>query len=137
MSETARIHRLLSAAREQAVPAPGLRRLIAAAVPQAGVASNAMLPPPPDPTDELVRRKVAILGEAYSGAMVPFRDALLASNSAEDAVARVQAAFAEWSPARVQRLVEEALQISAAAGAAGADVKPKLKNSGGGTRPPV
>jgi phage gp29-like protein len=80
----------------------------------------------PDPTDAIAERRAGALGAAYAGAMAPFRSAILASTSPEDAIQRVAALYLDWKPERVARLVEEALQITAAAGAAGAIQKAKL-----------
>jgi phage gp29-like protein len=79
-----------------------------------------------DTTDAIAERRAGALGAAYSGAMAPFRAAILASTSPEDAIQRVAALFLDWKPERVARLVEEALQITAAAGAAGAIQKAKV-----------
>lgn len=118
-----RVAQLLRAARRAAVPAPRLRQIVAAAV-QAGGGASAVamnearaIPSAPDPTDAIVARRSSELGAAYAGAMAPFREAILASNSAEDAVARVQALYVDWRPERVARLVEDALQIAAASAA--------------------
>lgn len=70
-----------------------------------------------DPTADLVAKRGAALAEAYVGAMAPFREAIIQSTSAEDAIARVSALYGEWSPRRVTEMVDEALQLAAAQGA--------------------
>jgi len=70
-----------------------------------------------DPTNDAVDRKAAALAEAYRGAMIPFRQAILESSSPEDAIARVSALYRGWSPTRVIQAVNEALELAAAAGA--------------------
>jgi hypothetical protein len=118
------VRQLLAAARQAAVPAPRLRQLVAAVARggRGAVAVNARRGAAgvADPAAEIAERRAAALGAAYAGAMAPFRQALLASNSAEEAMERVQALYADWQPERVVRLVEEALQISAAAGVSAA-----------------
>lgn len=71
-----------------------------------------------DPTAPIVESHAQALAAAYSGAMTPFREAILASSSPEDAVARVSRIYRDWSPIRVIEAVNEALQLAAAAGAA-------------------
>lgn len=66
--------------------------------------------------DAIAEAKANILAAAYRGALAPFRQAILDSTSPDDAIARVRALYADWSPAKVARLVEEALQLAAAAG---------------------
>lgn len=73
--------------------------------------------PKADPTDHAVARRAQALGEAYQGALAPMRQAILDSTSPEDALGRARAAFSGWRPHRVAALVEEGLQLAAAAGA--------------------
>ena len=54
------------------------------------------------------------LASAYHGSMAPFRAAIAASTSRDDALIRVAAAYADWKPGRVVAEVEEALQLCAA-----------------------
>lgn len=129
------VRRLLVAAQGANLPPQSLRRVVAACTQHLGQAAAANATdtarprPEADPVDAIAERRAAELGAAYAGAMAPFREAILASNSAEDAIARVQAAYADWQPGRVSRLVEEALQISAAAGAANLPLNPGVKRS--------
>lgn len=69
-----------------------------------------------DPSDEIAERRAKVLGAAYRGAMAPFRKAILESASAEDAIEKVQAAYADWSAERIAVEVEEALQLCAIEG---------------------
>lgn len=69
-----------------------------------------------DPAAKVASRKAPAIGKAYQGAMAPFRQAIMASKSPEEAIARVQMLYADWSPQHVARLVEEAFQIDAAHG---------------------
>ena len=73
----------------------------------------------PDPTDAVVRARGAALAQAYRGAMAPFRQAVLASTSREDCLARLQVLYADWPVERLAAEMETALQLAAAAGAGG------------------
>ena len=74
----------------------------------------------PDPAAEVAARKRAALGRAYEGAMAPFRDAIIASTSPEDAMRRLREIYSTWSPERLAAELEAALQLCAAHGAADA-----------------
>lgn len=79
----------------------------------------------PNPSDAAVAHRRAALTAAYRGSMAPFREAILASTSREDCLARLQTLYADWSPDRLSSELETALQIAAAAGAAAATHPPK------------
>ena len=106
--------------------------------PAAFSAPSSILHPPssprpgPDPTDRLVRDHGAALATAYRGAMAPFRAALLASTSREDALTRLQTLYADWPAARLAEELERALQLAAAQGAAGGPAGSPVARSGGG-----
>ena len=104
----ARLHRTRPALALQAVHQlrPALARI-----------ANAKKTRETDPTDEIVALKSDALAAAYSGAMIPFRQAILDSTSPEDAARRVAEVYRDWSPQRVVETVNEALQIAAASGA--------------------
>lgn len=67
------------------------------------------------PADEIARRKAAVLAAAYKGSLAPVRRIILAARSAEEAQAELQKFFADWNPAKVAAITEEALQLCAAA----------------------
>lgn len=74
--------------------------------------------PLPDTASFLAGRKAAALAQAFRGAMAPVRQLVEASNSREDLERLLAQHYADWPSARIAALVEEALQIVAAAGAA-------------------
>jgi phage gp29-like protein len=71
-----------------------------------------------DPVDGIVARRKEALVAAYKGAMAPFRQAILSSNSKEECLAKLHALYSDWSPERLASELDAALQICAAAGAA-------------------
>jgi hypothetical protein len=73
---------------------------------------------PVDPTDEVARRKAAALAQAFRGSLAPVRQIVLSSATPEEAQRKMALFFADWKPAQVNQVLEEALQICAAAGAA-------------------
>lgn len=82
-----------------------------------------VLPNPlPDTAGMIARRRAAALGQAFRGTLAPVRRLVEESSSREDLERRLRAYYADWSPDRIAGLIEEALQISAAAGAAEASV---------------
>ena len=85
--------------------------------------SATAMPPPPDPTDRLVRGHGAALAQAYRGAMAPFRAAILSSTSREDCLATLKTLYADWPAERLAEELNRALQLAAAEGAAGAGAK--------------
>ncbi len=70
-----------------------------------------------DPAAQIAAARRERLGKAYRGAMAPFREAILSSNSRSEAMQKIQALYADWSPARLNAELDEALQLCAAAGA--------------------
>ena len=74
---------------------------------------------PTDPTDPIVARKAEALAKVFRGSLAPVRAAVMDASSPEEALARVQAWYADWSPERAAAVVNEAMQIAAAAGTGG------------------
>lgn len=68
--------------------------------------------------DKIAAARATALGSAYRGAMAPFRAIILASSTREECLAKLSAAYADWSPERLNSELESALQLCAAAGAA-------------------
>jgi phage gp29-like protein len=71
----------------------------------------------PHLTDAIADPRAAALAAAFKGRYAPIRRIILESESAEDAQAKLAKFYPELSENRVTALVEEAMQISAAAGA--------------------
>lgn len=69
-----------------------------------------------DPIDQVAAARAAALGEAYRGAMAPFRQIILSSSSREECLRRLRQAYADWQPERLAAELETALQICAAEG---------------------
>jgi phage gp29-like protein len=67
--------------------------------------------------DKVVEKRVERLAAAYKGAMAPFREIILSSDSREDCLKKLKAAYADWKPDRLADELEVALQMCAAAGA--------------------
>lgn len=57
-----------------------------------------------------------VLASGYKGSMAPFAQAIRESTSKEDCLARLSAAFGDWKPARLQKLLEMGLQEAAMKG---------------------
>ena len=74
--------------------------------------------PLPDTAAGIARRRAAALAQAFRGSLAPVRRLVEQSTDRADLERRLREYYADWSPDRVAGLVEEALQISAAAGAA-------------------
>lgn len=84
-------------------------------------AFSANLPSPiSHPSDRIAAAKAKALGDAYRGNYAPVRAIILNSTSPEDCQKKLAAFYADWSPAKVNQITEEALQLCAAAGAAAA-----------------
>ena len=81
---------------------------------------SATPPIPLDPVDQIAAARAKALGAAYRGAMAPFRSIILSSSSREECLAKLSAAYVDWSPDRLAVELEDALQLCAAAGAAAA-----------------
>jgi hypothetical protein len=69
------------------------------------------------PSDRIAMARAKAMGEAYRGAMAPFRQIILSSSSREECLAKLSAAYVDWSPERLANELESALQLCAAAGA--------------------
>lgn len=89
------------------------------------MANRSAAAPGPDPADPVVARKAAVLAEAFGGALAPMRQAILDATDPDDALRRASAAFIGMRANRVAQLVDEGLQLAAAAGAA--DAAPRRK----------
>jgi len=74
----------------------------------------------PSPIDSIVRDHEAALARAFRGALAPVRQIILSSTSQKEAEHKLEALFADWPHERIAGLVEQAMQICAAKGAAGA-----------------
>jgi phage gp29-like protein len=84
---------------------------------------SAIVPKISHPSDKIAMQRAKVLGEAYRGAMAPFRNIILSSSSREECLAKLSAAYTEWSDERLASELETALQLCAAAGAADAKTK--------------
>ena len=90
------------------------------AQPLAARAATAPAPRPardPHIADQIADARIAALTAAFKGRYAPVRDIILRSTSREDALANLRAFYPELAPNRVTAIVEEAAQVSAAAGA--------------------
>lgn len=72
---------------------------------------------PRSPADKVADARAEVLTAAYSGAMAPFRTAILESHSKEECLERLKKLYADWKPGRLEEELEAALQICAAKGA--------------------
>lgn len=87
--------------------------------PLSTLSSNpSQLPRVTHPSDAIAAKRAQALGAVYRGRYGPIPQIILESNSAEEALAKIQRYVADLKPGEAERLTEEALQISAAAGAA-------------------
>jgi phage gp29-like protein len=68
------------------------------------------------PSDAIAARKAKALGEAFRGAHAPIREIILSAKSPEEAQRNLAKFYGDWSPDRVNQVLEEALQLCAAAG---------------------
>jgi phage gp29-like protein len=66
------------------------------------------------PTDRVAMARARVLGEAYRGAMAPFRNIILSSGSREECLQKLAAAYVDWQPDRLVSELEAALQMCAA-----------------------
>jgi hypothetical protein len=97
-----------------------LQRKAAAPASYALNALNASGLPPGagDPfSDDVARSKSAALARAFRGDLAPVRDIILNSASPEEALRGMTRHFSTWRPAKIAAVLEEGLQICAAAGA--------------------
>jgi hypothetical protein len=60
---------------------------------------------------------VKTLAAAYKGAMAPFRQAILSSESRESCLKRLHILYADWDPTRLAAELDHALQLCAATAA--------------------
>jgi phage gp29-like protein len=77
------------------------------------------------PVDDVVQKNVARLADAFRGANAPIREIILRSTSREDAERQLKLFYTDWKPERINAVLEEALQICAAKGAAANIKEPK------------
>lgn len=70
--------------------------------------------------DDIAREGAATLALAFRGSLAPIRRIILNSATPEECEQQIRAFYADWSPARVAPLIEEALIAYAANGAAAA-----------------
>jgi phage gp29-like protein len=68
--------------------------------------------------DTQARARAAALARAFRGSLAPVREIILQSATPAEAEKKLAAFYADWKPEKVHALLEEALQIAAAAGAA-------------------
>jgi phage gp29-like protein len=68
------------------------------------------------PVDDVVKKNVARLADAFRGANAPIREIILNSTSREDAMKKLKLFYTDWKPERINAVLEEALQICAARG---------------------
>jgi hypothetical protein len=84
------------------------------------------------PTDRVAAARAAALEAAYRGTMAPFRQAVLAAGSREEALENLRALYKDWSLERLANELDIGLQICAAAGAAAAADEAGARGTGGG-----
>lgn len=77
----------------------------------------------PSPVDDVVEQNRLKLAQAFRGSFAPVRQIILSSSSREDCLKKLTAAFPDWNLSRINNIVDEALQICAAKGAAAGVVK--------------
>ena len=75
---------------------------------------------PRDVPAQIAAQKSAALAQVFRGAMAPIRRIVEESTSAADLEAKLRTYYADWPAARIASVMEDALQIRAAAGAADA-----------------
>lgn len=80
-----------------------------------------------DPADEVATWKAVALAKAFRGSMAPVRQIILRSQTPEEAQRQLALFFADWNPAHANNVLEEALQICAAAGAEYDPTRKRLK----------
>ncbi len=69
-----------------------------------------------DANTQIAREGAATLALSFRGSLAPVRALILQSSSPEDLEARIRTFYADWSPARVTPLIEEALVAYSANG---------------------
>ncbi|MEI8064535.1 MAG: DUF935 family protein [Verrucomicrobiota bacterium] len=68
--------------------------------------------------DDVVANHATALANAFRGSLAPVRQIILSSTSRADAEYKLRTFFADWNPDRIANIVEEAMQVCAARGAA-------------------
>jgi phage gp29-like protein len=69
------------------------------------------------PVDDVVKAHSEALARAFKGSFAPVRQIILNSTSREDAEQKLKVFFADYDPARISGIVEQAMQVCAAKGA--------------------
>ncbi len=82
---------------------------------EASQASIAAPSPPRDPVDPIALRKAEALAAAFRGSLAPVRKIVLDAESPSAAMQALRAFYADWSPERTAAVLEDALQVCAAA----------------------
>ena len=72
------------------------------------------------PVEPFIDKMSPALAEAFRGSRAPVLAILQASDSAEEFERKLAAHYRDWKPERIAGIVEEAMQLAAAKGAAGA-----------------
>lgn len=72
------------------------------------------------PVDGVVAQHSAALAQAFRGSLAPVREIILQSSSRAEAERQLRTFFADWNPDRIAAILEEAMQVCAAKGAANA-----------------
>ena len=80
----------------------------------------------PTPIDAIVEQHTAALAAAFKGALAPVRQIILTSSSRADCEKKLKLFYADWDPRRVNEILDEALQVCAATGAAQGSPKAKV-----------
>lgn len=87
----------------------------------AGLATlSAGVPLATHPSDRIAAARAKALGQAFTGRYSPVKTIILSSASPEDALARMKAHMEGLKPGEAEQLLEEGLQVCAAAGGAAA-----------------
>jgi len=66
--------------------------------------------------DSIAEETSASLARSFRGSLAPIRRIILESDSSQECERRIREFYADWSPARVAPLIEEALIAHAANG---------------------
>lgn len=70
-----------------------------------------------DPVDAIALRKAEVLATAYRGHLAPLRQVILQAKSPQEALNAAVNLYADWPVSRVSKIVREALELCAVAGA--------------------
>ena len=79
---------------------------------------SAAAKPAASPVDEVVAKHSTALAQAFRGSLAPVRQIILSSSSRADAEHKLRTFFADWNPDKIAAILEEAMQVCAAKGAA-------------------